>query len=54
MSMHLVGPWLTTTGKKKGKKKWRSAEHKRKAEEYEQGFAAMRSGESGKVILNWD
>lgn len=34
--MHLVGPWLTTTGKKKGKKKWRSAEHKRKAEEYEQ------------------
>ena len=36
MSMHLVGPWLTTTGKKKGKKKWRSAEHKRKFEEYQQ------------------
>lgn len=34
MSMHLVGPWLTTTGKKKGKKKWKSAEHKRRAEEY--------------------
>jgi hypothetical protein len=33
MSMHLVGPWLTTnsTGKKKGKKKWASAEHKRRA-----------------------
>ena len=30
MSMHMVGPWLTTTGKKKGKKKWASAEHKRK------------------------
>jgi len=30
--MHLVGPWLTTTGKKKGKKKWASAEHKRRAE----------------------
>ena len=30
--MHLVGPWLTTTGKKKGKKKWISAEHKRRAE----------------------
>ncbi len=28
--------------------------HQLKAEEYEQGFAAMRSGESGKVILNWD
>lgn len=28
--------------------------HQLKAEDYEQGFAAMRSGESGKVILNWD
>jgi hypothetical protein len=28
----MVGPWLTTTGKKKGKKKWASAEHKRRAE----------------------
>lgn len=33
MSMHLVGPWLTTTGKKKGKKKFTSAEQKRKLEE---------------------
>lgn len=32
MSMHLEGPWLSTTGKKKGKKKWASAEAKRKAE----------------------
>jgi hypothetical protein len=31
--MHLEGPWLNTTGKKKGKVKWASAEHKRKAEE---------------------
>ena len=31
--MHLEGPWLSTTGKQKGKKKWPSAEHKRKAEE---------------------
>jgi hypothetical protein len=31
--MHLEGPWLSTTGKKKGKVKWASAEHKRKAEE---------------------
>ena len=36
MSMHLVGPALTMTGKKRGKKKWPSAEHKRKAEEAEQ------------------
>lgn len=32
MSMHLEGPWLSTTGKKKGKKKFASAEAKRKAE----------------------
>jgi len=31
--MHLEGPWLSTIGKKKGKVKWASAEHKRKAEE---------------------
>ena len=31
--MHLEGPWLTTTGKKKGKQKYASAEHKRQAEE---------------------
>jgi hypothetical protein len=30
--MHLAHPALTTTGKKKGKKKWASAEHKRRSE----------------------
>lgn len=33
MSMHLEGPWLSTTGKRKGKKKFASAEAKRKAEQ---------------------
>jgi hypothetical protein len=33
--MHLEGPWLSTTGKQKGKKKWASAEAKRKAEKLE-------------------
>lgn len=33
MSMHLEGPWLSTTGKKKGKQKFASAEHKRQAEQ---------------------
>jgi hypothetical protein len=32
MTMHLEGPWLSTTGKKKGKQKWASAEAKRKSE----------------------
>ena len=30
--MHLEGPWLSTTGKQKGKRKWASAEQKRLAE----------------------
>ena len=36
--MHLEGPWLSTTGKKKGKKKWASAEAKRKAEFLEESW----------------
>lgn len=32
MSMHMEGPWLNTTGRRKGKKKWASAEQKRQAE----------------------
>lgn len=33
MTMHLEGPWLSTVGKRRGKKKWASAEQKRRAEE---------------------
>jgi len=33
MTMHLVGPALTMTGKRKGKKKFRNAEEARKARE---------------------
>ena len=32
MTMHLEGPWLSTTGKQRGPKKWASAEAKRRAE----------------------
>lgn len=41
MTMHLVGPWLSTTGKKKGKKKWASAEAKRKAESLEKEWEEL-------------
>jgi hypothetical protein len=41
MTMHLEGPWLSTTGKKKGKKKWASAEHKRQAEQLDQSWKEM-------------
>jgi hypothetical protein len=36
--MHLEGPWLSTTGKRKGKKKFASAEHARKAREQEESW----------------
>jgi hypothetical protein len=41
MSMHLEGPWLSTTGKQKGKKKFASAEHARKAREQEESWKAL-------------
>jgi hypothetical protein len=31
MSMHLEGPWLSTTGKRKGKQKFRNADEAKKA-----------------------
>jgi hypothetical protein len=36
--MHLEGPWLSTTGKRKGKKKFASAEHARKARQLEESW----------------
>ena len=41
MSMHLEGPWLSTTGKKKGKQKFASAEHARKAREQAESWEAL-------------
>jgi hypothetical protein len=41
MTMHLEGPWLSTTGKQKGKKKFASAEHARKAREQEQSWKEL-------------
>ena len=42
MTMHMVGPWLSTTGKKKGKKKWPSAEAKRQAEQLEREWQDLK------------
>ena len=41
MSMHLEGPWLSTTGKKKGKKKFASAEHARKSRELDESWKEL-------------
>ena len=42
MTMHLEGPWLSTTGKKRGPRKWASAEAKRKAELLQQDWEALK------------
>ena len=39
--MHLEGPWLSTTGKKKGKQKFRSAEHAKKARELDESWKEL-------------
>lgn len=41
MSMHLEGPWLSTVGKKKGKRKFASAEHARKARELDESWKEL-------------
>lgn len=41
MTMHLEGPWLSTSGKRKGKKKFRNAEEARKARELEDSWNAL-------------
>lgn len=42
MSMHMEGPWLSLTGKRKGKKKFASAEQKQKAEQLEADWQALK------------
>ena len=39
--MHLEGPWLSTTGKKKGKQKFRNAEEARKSRELDASWKEL-------------
>ena len=41
MSMHLECPWLSTTGKKKGKQKFASADAKRKSEQLDKEWQEL-------------
>lgn len=41
MSMHIEGPWLSTTGKKKGKQKFRNAESARKSRELDASWQEL-------------
>ena len=42
MTMHMMSPAFTTTGKKRAKFKYASAEHKRQAEKLEQDWKALK------------
>jgi hypothetical protein len=41
MSMHIEGPWLSTTGKRRGKQKFRNAEEARKSRELDESWSAL-------------
>ena len=42
MAMHMEGPWLSTTGKRKGKQKFRNAESARRARELEESWKELK------------
>jgi hypothetical protein len=50
--MHIVGPWLSTTGKKKGKVKFKSADEARRARELAADWDKLvkKHGTSNKII----
>lgn len=50
MSFHLEGPWLSTTGRRKGKFKWTSAEQKRQHEQLEQDWQLLKARTMNKPI----
>ena len=43
MSMHIEGPWLNMTGKRKGKVKYKSAEAKRQAEQLSKEWETLKN-----------
>ena len=51
MSMHMEGPWLSTTGRRKGKQKWASAEQKRQAELLDAEWQKLKDKYSPKTKL---
>lgn len=52
MSMHMERPWLSLTGHRKGKKKFASAEQKRRTEELEAEWKSLKSrhGATNKTV----
>ena len=42
MTMHLEGPWLSTTGKKRAKAQFRTADHARKERQAKESWAELK------------
>jgi len=51
MSMHMEGPWLSMTGKRRGKKKWASAEQKRQAEQLAAEWQQLKDQYAPKSVI---
>ena len=52
MSMHLEGPWLSTTGKKRAKLKFASAEAKRLHEEQTAAWEQLKKAHAPKKVVH--
>ena len=52
MSMHMEGPWLSMTGRRKGKKKFASAEQKRRAEQLEAEWQKLKDRYAPSIKLS--
>ena len=50
MSMHLEGPWLSTTGKRRGKFKFASAEQKREHERLQAEWQSLKERTMSKPV----
>lgn len=52
MTMHLVGPWLSTTGKRKSKRKFRTAAGAAQARELQESWRGLLSQHGIKAAAN--
>ena len=52
MTMHIEGPWLTTTGKRKSKQKFRNAEQAKQAREQAEAWAQLKAKYEPKTSKN--
>ena len=50
MSMHLEGPWLSTTGRRKTKRRWASAEQKRQHDELAASWEAIKAKHASTTV----